>query len=81
MVLSPGELVDDPHAQAVGLFVDSQHPVLGSIRQPRPPVRFEKTPASLGGPAPTVGQQTDEILEEIGLGPQIARLREAGVVA
>ncbi|MDG2334373.1 MAG: CoA transferase [Myxococcota bacterium] len=81
VVLSPGELADDPHAQAVGLLVDSQHPVLGSIRQPRPPVRFEKTPASLGGPAPTVGQQTDEILEEIGLVDQIPRLREAGVVA
>ena len=81
VVLTPEELADDPHARAVGLLVDSEHPVLGRIRQPRPPVRFEKTPASLAGPAPTLGEQSDEILEEIGLGDEIARLREAGVVA
>jgi len=81
VVLSPGELADDPHVQAVGLLVDSHHPVLGPIRQPRPPVRFEKTPASLAGPAPTIGQQTDEILGELGLADEIARLRESGVVA
>jgi crotonobetainyl-CoA:carnitine CoA-transferase CaiB-like acyl-CoA transferase len=53
----------------------------GRLPQPRPPVRFERTPARIGAPAPTIGQHTDEILAEIGLGGEIARLREAGVVA
>lgn len=48
---------------------------------PRHPARFTATPAELGGPAPTIGQHTDEILHELGLGAEIARLREACIVA
>ncbi|HIF96472.1 MAG TPA: CoA transferase [Myxococcales bacterium] len=80
VVLSPAELAADPHAKAVGLLVDSEHPVAGPLRQPRPPVRFEKTPARLGGPAPTLGQQTDAILEELGLAHEIEELRAGGIV-
>jgi crotonobetainyl-CoA:carnitine CoA-transferase CaiB-like acyl-CoA transferase len=80
-VLATHELADDPHVKASGLLVDSEHPVAGPLRQPRPAARFEKTPARLGGPAPTLGQQTDEILEELGHGDEIEALREAGVVS
>jgi crotonobetainyl-CoA:carnitine CoA-transferase CaiB-like acyl-CoA transferase len=80
VVLAPDQLAADPHAKAVGLLVDSEHPVAGRLRQPRPPVRFEKTPARLGGPAPTLGQQTDAILEELGLADEIEGLRADGIV-
>ena len=39
------------------------------------------TPADLGGPAPALGQHTDEILAELGLGDRIAELRASGAVA
>jgi crotonobetainyl-CoA:carnitine CoA-transferase CaiB-like acyl-CoA transferase len=81
VVLSPAELADDPHVRAVGLLVDDVHPVAGPVRQPRHPTRFPATPAVLGGPAPTLGQHTDEILGELGLGDQAAALRAAGAVA
>ncbi|HEX7096016.1 MAG TPA: CaiB/BaiF CoA-transferase family protein [Acidimicrobiales bacterium] len=81
VVLSPSELADDPHARDVGLLVDMHHPVAGAIRMPRHPLRFTATPAELGGPAPTIGQHTDEILRELGLGDDISRLRDAGIVA
>jgi crotonobetainyl-CoA:carnitine CoA-transferase CaiB-like acyl-CoA transferase len=80
VVLSPAELVDDPHARAVGLFVEDIHPVAGRIRQPRPAARFTGTPAAPGAPAPTVGADTDDVLRELGLGDRIAELRAAGTV-
>jgi crotonobetainyl-CoA:carnitine CoA-transferase CaiB-like acyl-CoA transferase len=80
VVLSPAELVDDPHARAVGLFVDDVHPVAGRVRQPRHPARFTGTPAAPGGPAPTIGADTDAVLTELGLADRIAELRAAGVV-
>jgi alpha-methylacyl-CoA racemase len=39
------------------------------------------TPAELGGPAPGLGEHTDEVLAELGLADRIAQLRIAGVVA
>ncbi len=80
-VLAPADLPDDPQVQALGMLEDSEHPAAGPMRQPRPAPRFGTTPAQTGGPAPTLGQQTDEILAEIGRGDQVAALREAGVVA
>jgi crotonobetainyl-CoA:carnitine CoA-transferase CaiB-like acyl-CoA transferase len=79
VVLSPAELAADPHARAVGLLIDGDHPVAGHVRLPRHPVRFGATPAALGGPAPALGEHTDEILAELGLDPTV--LRADGVVA
>jgi crotonobetainyl-CoA:carnitine CoA-transferase CaiB-like acyl-CoA transferase len=81
VVLSPAELVHDPHARAIGLFVDDVHPVAGRIRQPRPPAIFDGTPAAAGPPAPTIGADTDAVLTELGFGDRISDLRAAGVVA
>ncbi len=81
VIVTPAELPDDPHARSVGLFVDRRHPVAGRTRLPRHPIRFEATPAELGGPAPALGEHTDEVLTEIGLGERIDALRAAGVVA
>jgi crotonobetainyl-CoA:carnitine CoA-transferase CaiB-like acyl-CoA transferase len=79
IVLSPTELEADPHARAIGLFEDSIHPVAGRLRQPRHPAEFGHTRPPLGGPAPMLGEHTDEILLELGLGDRIAELRASGV--
>ena len=47
----------------------------------RHPTLFEKTPATLGGPAPALGEHTDEVLTELGMGDRIGALRESRVVA
>jgi crotonobetainyl-CoA:carnitine CoA-transferase CaiB-like acyl-CoA transferase len=75
MILSADELTRNPHAVAIGLFEESDHPIAGRVRLPRHPARFSSTPAALGGPAPGLGQHTDEILTEFGMGDQIAALR------
>lgn len=77
----PAELAADPHARAIGLLEDSRHPTAGRLRQPRHPAGFPTTPARLGGPAPLLGEHTDEILAGIGLADRTANLRADGVVA
>jgi crotonobetainyl-CoA:carnitine CoA-transferase CaiB-like acyl-CoA transferase len=80
VVLSPAELVEDPHARAIGLFEDSDDPVVGRVRRPRHPARFGTTGATLGGPAPALGQHTDDVLRELGMGERIDGLRADGIV-
>ena len=81
MILSPDELTRDPHAAAIGLFEEHDHHIAGKTRLPRHPTRFGGTPAQLRGSSPGLGEHTDDILAELGLGDRAAELRAAGVVA
>lgn len=80
MILTPDQLTRDPHAVAMGLFEESDHHVVGRTRLPRHPAQFGATPAQLTGNSPTLGQHTDEVLAELGMGDEIAKLRAAEVV-
>jgi crotonobetainyl-CoA:carnitine CoA-transferase CaiB-like acyl-CoA transferase len=81
VVLSPEDLLADRHVLAIGMIEEHQHPAAGRIRQPRHPAQFATTPARAGGPAPGLGEHTDEILAEIGLADRIADLRARSVVS
>jgi crotonobetainyl-CoA:carnitine CoA-transferase CaiB-like acyl-CoA transferase len=63
---SPANLFDDPHLNAVGFFetVDTPH---GPVRFPGVPTWFSRTPGRVAGPAPELGADTAEVLEELGL--------------
>lgn len=75
------ELPEDPQVRHNGLFRELHHPVAGTLRDARPAALFSATPATPGGPAPTVGQHTREILEEIGLGDQADTYYRQGIVS
>ncbi len=65
---SPAALFDDRHLNAVGFFetVDTPH---GLVRFPGVPTWFSRTPGRVAGPAPELGADTAEVLEELGLAP------------
>ena len=81
MILTPEQIITDPHAVAMGLFVEADHHVVGRTRLPRHPAQFGATPATITGDSPALGEHTDEILGELGLADRIGELRGAGVVA
>ncbi|MGI9326893.1 MAG: CaiB/BaiF CoA transferase family protein [Pseudomonadales bacterium] len=68
------ELPNDEQVQHNATFRQLQHPVAGLLQDAQPAPRFSDTPAAAGGPAPTVGQHTREILEELGLSKEIDEL-------
>ena len=71
------------HAQVIenGIIVEDDHPVAGRMRQARPAEQMDGTPSAIRRPAPTLGQHTLEVLEEVGLSEsQIDDLRQAGAL-
>ena len=75
------QLTEDPQVRHNGSIEVVDHPVGGSLYQPAPAARFEKTPASVRRLAPGHGEHTEEVLLEIGV-PQdrIVSLRNEGVL-
>ncbi len=76
------ELPDDPHVRAVGLIEDYVHPQQGPMRRVRSPYTMRGVQTVPDLPAPALGAQGREILEEFGFLPErIAELIEAGILA
>jgi crotonobetainyl-CoA:carnitine CoA-transferase CaiB-like acyl-CoA transferase len=80
-ILARAELLTHPQLAANQLIEESVHPHAGPMRQPRPAARFDATPAGIRRAAPLLGEHSDEVLRELGLGADaIAALRRDGVV-
>lgn len=81
-VLSPQQAYDDPHVQAMGLLNAVDYPGLPEAAPVAGnPVSLSKTPGVINTPPPTLGQHTNEIMEEIGYSAEeVAQLREKRVV-
>jgi crotonobetainyl-CoA:carnitine CoA-transferase CaiB-like acyl-CoA transferase len=63
----PDQLVDDPHLNAAGQFLDTPLPGRGTAKLPKLPVRSSAFDMTLRRPAPGLGEHTREILGELGL--------------
>jgi crotonobetainyl-CoA:carnitine CoA-transferase CaiB-like acyl-CoA transferase len=63
------------------MTVDLEHPALGVLRQAGVPLAFERTPGSIRRPPPLLGEDTDDILVELGYDKDAIRsLRERSVI-
>lgn len=75
------QVFDDPQVKARGMVMDLDHPLSGSVPQVRTPITYSATPLAYDRAPPTLGQQSDELLQELGYSADdIAALREKGVV-
>jgi len=80
-VQSVEELAHDPQAEAIGAFATTALADGRSLRVVKSPVAFTETPAAVGGPAPELGQHTEEVLLEAGYTwDDIGRLKDAGAL-
>ena len=71
----------DPQVAARGMVLETDHPVLGRLRTLGSPIKLSATPADATRRAPLLGEHTDEVLRELGLGVEgIGDLRRSGAI-
>jgi crotonobetainyl-CoA:carnitine CoA-transferase CaiB-like acyl-CoA transferase len=80
-VLAPAELHDHPQADANGYLPHNTTTSGAAYRLPAPPQQFDGAPPAPQGPAPELGQHTEELLLELGKDwAEVTALRESGVL-
>jgi len=78
-VLRRGEVMDNVQVINNALIELMEQPSMGTVRQPRPAARFDRTPARIGGPAPRIGEHTDAILAAAGYSAsEIEAMKQSG---
>ena len=55
-----------PQVAARQMIVEAAHPKLGPVKLINHPLKFSRTPASIQGPPPSVGQDTRRVLRDMG---------------
>ena len=81
-VYSYADLLDDPQVQHNGSFVSYEHPTEGHVTTPGFPFRLSQTEPEVSRGAPLTGEQTREILADLGIGgAAVDELEKRGIVA
>ncbi|HEV8438068.1 MAG TPA: CoA transferase [Methylomirabilota bacterium] len=70
----------DPQVLAQEMVLEVEHPGHGPVKMTGFPVKLSATPCRVRHPAPDLGADTEEVLGELGLGDEIARLRERRII-
>jgi len=76
-----GQVFTDPHLLARNYFWDGPHRTIGAVRQLGSPMRFSRTPVRRDTAGPQLGEDSAELLAELGYGPaEVSNLVETHVV-
>jgi crotonobetainyl-CoA:carnitine CoA-transferase CaiB-like acyl-CoA transferase len=80
-VLDLQETVQDPHVRARNMFMDNPPSKNKNIKQIGIVPKLSLTPGRIERSSPDIGQDTEEVLQEIGITPEeISLLRSEGVI-
>ena len=81
-IYTVADIAADPHYQARGMLAEVQMDDGSTLAVPGIVPKLSRTPGSHRRNAPTIGQDTDAVLREMGLSPeQIQTLKHQGIVA
>ena len=76
-----GQVFADPQVRSRGMVAQVAHPRRRSLELVASPIKLSATPAQVRRPPPLLGEHTDAVLEELGVGAaERARLRAQGVI-
>ncbi len=78
---SAAEALHDPQTRARGMIVEIEHPLLGIAKSVGNPIHLSETPLTYRKHPPLLGEQTDEILRELGKSKsEIENFRKENIV-
>jgi len=81
-IQTPKEVVNDPHFNERGFFVEIEHPEAGKIKYPGCPFKTERTSWEVRRPAPLLGQHNEKVYCDL-LGytkEDLIKLKAMGVI-
>ncbi len=82
VVMQPSDILADTALVDAEFFLEEDHIRAGRIRQPRPPIRFDRQRQTTSLASPEIGQHTEALLTELGYDAlRIEQLRREGVIA
>ena len=65
-VLNIPEVLESEQLKERDMIVEINQPCIGKLKMPGIPIKFSKTPGKIDGYAPMLGENTEDILREIG---------------
>jgi crotonobetainyl-CoA:carnitine CoA-transferase CaiB-like acyl-CoA transferase len=75
------EVADDPQIKAMDALWTYEHPVVGQVRQPRPPAQFALTPSNFHAHTARLGEHNTSILTDLGYSQaEITAFEETNIV-